>query len=190
MPTAIIKEENENFEKHEEKRALMLELAETIGQKETLKRLFEFAPESQANYWAVVDFNKPSSEKRLFIFSIKDNNFKKYLVAHGSRSGELYATEFSNVNGSHCSSLGIYKTKNIFRSGHHGDALIIKGLEPTNSNAEQRDIIIHKADYVASNFDGLGRSGRSLGCFAVTNEDIVEILAALRDGSYINAWHI
>jgi L,D-transpeptidase catalytic domain len=185
-----IKEANENFDKHTEKRALMLELAETIGQKEALNRMLEFAPESQANYWAIIDFNKPSSEERLFIFSIKDNNFKKYLVAHGSRSGELYATEFSNVNGSHCSSLGIYKTKNIFRSGHHGDALIIKGLEPTNSNAEQRDIIIHKADYVLSNFDGLGRSGRSLGCFAVTNNNIDEILSVLRDGSYINAWHI
>lgn len=174
---------------YDEKKNAILETAQTLGQHDALKRMFDFAPESRASHWAVVDFNKPSSEERFFIFNLNENSVKKYLVAHGKNSGELYATYFSNVNGSNKSSLGIYKTKYIFQSGSHGKALGLKGLEDTNSNAELREIIIHKADYVMADYKGTGRSGRSLGCFAVKPEVLNEVIEALRDGSYINAWH-
>lgn len=174
---------------YDDKKEAILNIAETIGQHSALKRLFDFAPESQANHWAVVDFNKPSSEERFFIFNLNEQSVKKYLVAHGKKSGELYATDFSNINGSNKSSLGIYRTKSVFQSGSHGKALGLKGLEDSNSNAELREIIIHKADYVASDYRGAGGSGRSLGCFAVKPEVLNEVVEALRDGSYINAWH-
>lgn len=166
----------------------ILAIAEEIGQKEALEKLFEFAPESQANYWATVDFNKSSNEKRFFIFDIKKNRVKSYLVAHGKNSGEEYATIFSNVNGSLCSSLGIYKTRYVFDSFNNGRALLIKGMEDTNSNAELREIIIHKADYVVPNYQGTGRAGRSHGCFVFHPTHVKEVIDNLRNGSYFNAW--
>ncbi len=47
---------------------------------------------------AVIDFSLPSSEKRLWIFDLaKGRLVLRELVAHGKNSGDLSATEFSNV---------------------------------------------------------------------------------------------
>jgi len=171
-----------------EPKDIALSKAADIGQDAPLQRLFEKYPQSKANYWAVVDFNKPSNEKRLFIFDLKNGAFKAYLVAHGKNSGELYATDFSNVNGSNKSSLGIYKTAETY-IGKHGNSLRIDGLENTNSNARDRDIVIHKADYAVPNYNATGRAGRSEGCFAVNPTVIAEVIEHLKKGSYLIACH-
>src|SRR5689334_21149301 len=111
---------------------IALNNAGEVGQEEQLRKLFEYANTSHANYWAVVDFNKPSSEERFYIFDLKEHSYKKFLVAHGKNSGEKYATVFSNTKGSYCSSLGIYKTKGTY-PGNHGESLIVDGLEDSNS---------------------------------------------------------
>jgi hypothetical protein len=165
-----------------------LELAAAEGQLNALKDMFERYPDSRANYWAVVDFNQPSSEERLFIFDLKSQSIKKFLVAHGKGSGFDIATKFSNVPGSNCSSLGIYKTLETY-IGKHGESLRIEGLDETNSNAKERAIVIHSADYVVPNYEGTGRAGRSDGCFAVNSENIDEVIQCLEGGSYLNAWH-
>ena len=165
-----------------------LNLAGDIGQKEQLKRLFKFAPASNANYWAVVDFNKPSSENRLFIFDLKGGHFKSYLVAHGKNSGDKYADKFSNEVGSNKSSLGIYKTLDVY-DGAHGRSLHLDGLEASNSNVKARFIVIHKADYVVPNYENTGRAGRSEGCLAINPLNIDEVINCLQGGSYILAWH-
>jgi len=166
---------------------IALSKAETIGQQEQLKKLFDQFPTSTANYWAVVDFNKPSNEKRLFIFNLRTGEYKAYLVAHGKNSGELYATKFSNTSGSNQSSLGIYKTAETY-DGKHGESLRIDGLESTNSNARQRLVVIHKADYVVPDYGGQGRAGRSDGCFAVNPAVVDEVIGNLKGGSYLVAW--
>lgn len=165
-----------------------LELANVLGQKNALEKLFTEFPTSKANFWATVDFNLSSSVERLFIFNLKGQSYRKFLVAHGNRSGAGFATDFSNVIGSHCSSLGIYKTLQTY-IGKHGESLRISGLEVTNSNAEERFIVIHSADYVVPNYNGLGRAGRSEGCFAVNPKVIDEVIDCLKDGSYLIAWH-
>jgi lysozyme family protein len=165
-----------------------LELADGLNQKNALEKLFNKYPISKANFWAVVDFNLSSSVERLFIFNLQGKSVKKFLVSHGSGSGYGFATTFSNVNGSHCSSLGIYKTLETY-IGIHGESLRIKGLESTNSNAAERYIVIHSAEYVVGNYNGLGRAGRSEGCFAVNPNDINEVINCLKDGSYLIAWH-
>lgn len=161
--------------------------ADELGQKQQLKQLLDKYQESSANYWAVIDFNKPSSEKRLFIFNLKNKSYNAYLVAHGKNSGELYATEFSNEIGSNKSSIGIYKTAETY-NGKHGVSLRMDGNDATNSNVRERAIVIHKADYVVPNYMGTGRAGRSEGCFAVHPTVIDEIIENLKNGSYINAW--
>lgn len=165
-----------------------LALAAELGQKVQLQKLFDYAAASKANFWAVVDFNKSSSLERLYIFNLKGQQVRKFLVAHGEGSGLGYAIVFSNVAGSHCSSLGTYKTLATY-IGAHGESLRIEGLEATNSNAHNRSIVIHSADYVVPDYKNTGRSGRSEGCFAVNPKDIKEVIECLRDGSHFMAWH-
>ena len=115
---------------------------------------------------SIVDFNKPSSEKRMWII---DLNAKKLLfntlVAHGKGSGDNYATSFSNISESNQSSLGFYVTANTYH-GKHGLSLKINGMDGAyNSNALNRAVVIHGASYVSHDFvKQHGRLGRSLGC--------------------------
>lgn len=180
MPTTI---STSNTDK-----AKALEIADGIGQKAPLQILFDRAPESKANFWAIVDFNKPSSEERLFIFDLMNQTYRAFLVAHGKNSGEKYATVFSNVNGSNCSSLGVYKTATTY-IGQHDLSLYLDGLDESNSYVRKRLIVIHKADYVVPNYKGTGRAGRSEGCFAVHPDYIDEVIISLKGGSYLLAWH-
>jgi hypothetical protein len=165
-----------------------IQLAEIDGQSDALESMFNRFPDSGVNYWAVVDFNQSSSVERLFIFDLNSRSVRKFLVAHGHNSGNEFATNFSNEIGSNCSSLGIYRTLDVY-IGKHGNSLRIEGLDATNSNADARHVVIHKADYVVPNYKGTGRAGRSDGCFAVNPDDIEEVIECLRDGSYLNAWH-
>lgn len=109
------------------------------------------------------------------------------MVAHGKNSGELYATKFSNEIGSNKSSIGIYEAAETY-IGKHDLSLRIDGKDATNSNARERAIVIHKADYVVPNYKGTDRAGRSEGCFVVNPTDIDEVIENLKNGSYINAW--
>src|SRR5664279_6554582 len=101
-----------------------LEVATAEGQLHALTSMFERFPGSDTNFWAVVDFNLPSSIERLFIFDLKSQSVRKFLVAHGHNSGFEFATIFSNELGSNCSSLGIYKTMETY-VGKHGESLRI-----------------------------------------------------------------
>lgn len=159
-----------------------LNLADEIGQRERLAELFEFDPTSKANYWAIVDYNKPRTEKRLFIFDLKNKKVNSYMVSHGKKSGDLYATEFSNTPESNKSCLGIFKTGTTY-IGKNGRSLKIDGLQKTNSNARARYIVIHEGKYVSDD-----NAGRSLGCFVVDPKYAREVIDNLKDGSYLLAW--
>ena len=126
-------------------RKLILDKANEVGQKDALEKMFLAFPESKANFWATIDFNKPSSEERLFIFDVRNNKYKKYIVTHGKGSGDLFAKKFSNTPNSLCSSLGIYKTGKEY-VGHNGRSLLINGIDSSNDNALQRKILIHSAE--------------------------------------------
>ncbi len=96
----------------------------------------------------LIDFSKPSTEKRLYVLDMKN---KKLLytsvVSHGKNSGGNYATSFSNKNGSYKSSLGFYLTENTYQ-GRNGYSLVLNGLEKgINDQAKQRAIVMHGAAY-------------------------------------------
>ncbi|HEX6915867.1 MAG TPA: murein L,D-transpeptidase catalytic domain family protein, partial [Chitinophagaceae bacterium] len=114
---------------------------------------------------SIVDFSQPSTKKRLYVIDVKERRLLfNTLVAHGRNSGELMAKRFSNTNESLQSSLGFYLTAEKYM-GKHGLSLRMDGLEKTNSNARQRAIVVHGANYVSEQFaKSRGFIGRSWGC--------------------------
>ncbi|MCS2688560.1 murein L,D-transpeptidase catalytic domain family protein [Bacteroides fragilis] len=127
----------------------------------------------------LIDFSKPSTEKRLYVLDMKN---KKLLytsvVSHGRNSGENYATSFSNKNGSYKSSLGFYLTENTYQ-GRNGYSLVLNGLEKgINDQAKQRAIVMHGAA-------SAGRLGRSLGCPALPQALAKPIIDTIKKGSVL-----
>ena len=135
----------------------------------------------------VIDFTKPSTEKRLFVIDLK---LKKILfisyVAHGRNSGEKYATSFSNREGSFKSSLGFYKTENTYY-GKTGYSLVLDGLERgINDKAKERAIVMHGATYAdPSTIRSCGRLGRSLGCPALPLAVSKKIIDTIKGGTLL-----
>ena len=120
----------------------------------------------------VVDLSKPSHEKRMWIVDVLTKTLLlNTWVAHGQGSGDDLASNFSNNDESHQSSLGFYLTDDVY-VGKHGRSLRLDGLdEGFNSAARSRDIVVHAAPYVSQQtIDQLGRLGRSFGCPAVSPE--------------------
>ncbi len=136
---------------------------------------------------AVIDFSLPSSEKRLWVFDLSRGDLVlKDLVAHGRNSGDASASSFSNREGSHQSSVGLFLASETYY-GKHGYSLRMDGLEPGfNDHARQRAIVIHGADYVADSWiEKYGRIGRSQGCPAVRQEVIQEVVDNLKGGQLV-----
>ncbi|SMB96419.1 hypothetical protein SAMN00120144_2751 [Hymenobacter roseosalivarius DSM 11622] len=126
----------------------------------------------------VVDFEKPSTEKRLWVLDLENKEVKFHtLVAHGRNSGENLTSTFSNENESNMSSLGFYVTQDEY-IGKHGRSLKLDGVdEGYNSNALARSVVMHGADYVSEEFvRQYGRLGRSLGCPALPMDQYAQII--------------
>jgi hypothetical protein len=133
----------------------------------------------------IIDYSKPSTEKRMFVIDLANKKLlHSSLVAHGRNSGENFARKFSNRSGSLQSSIGFFITSRTYY-GKHGYSLRLKGLEKgINDKAEKRTIVIHKADYVSSEFiRRYGRLGRSWGCPALSNQDSKEVIDLIKEGS-------
>lgn len=140
---------------------------------------------------AVIDFSKPSSEQRLWIFDLRRNTLLiEDFVAHGQNSGENFATAFSNTVGSYQSSLGLFRTQESY-FGRHGYSLRMDGLEPgVNDRARERAIVIHAADYVDPTWvERQGRIGRSQGCPAVRPEIARSVVDNLKGGQFMFSYY-
>jgi hypothetical protein len=135
----------------------------------------------------VIDFDLPSTEKRLWVFDLATNQtLFNTLVAHGHNTGENEATNFSNTNQSNMSSLGFYVTGDEYE-GKHGHSLHLNGMdEGFNTNAYSRSIVMHGADYVSEDFiKQFGRLGRSLGCPALPMDQYSQIIDAVTGGTVL-----
>lgn len=139
----------------------------------------------------LIDFSQSSNTKRLWIIDMATQTvLYNTLVAHGKNSGEEFATAFSNAQSSNKSSLGFYATGEIYR-GKHGESLRLDGLENgINSNARERAVVIHAADYVTEGFiKAHKRLGRSQGCPALPPSINKEVINLIKGQSCLFIYH-
>lgn len=133
------------------------------------------------------DLRLPSNLKRMWVY---DTHSKEILlhdyVTHGQGSGALFAKHFSNTQGSHQSSSGVFRVENHYY-GQHGYSLVLEGLEAgINDLAKQRHIVVHGADYVSESFiKKYGRLGRSWGCPAVSLATLEKFKSLIEPGDLL-----
>jgi hypothetical protein len=138
----------------------------------------------------IVDFSVASRCPRFHILDVATGFSQSLLVTHGRGSDpdhQGWLQRFSNTPGSAASSSGAYVTGDRY-TGKHGASRRLVGLDPENSNAEKRAIVIHAASYVSTGMAAeRGKIGRSEGCFAVAQSDIAMVLEQLGSGRMIYA---
>lgn len=140
---------------------------------------------------AVIDYSRPSTEKRLWVFDLEQTRLlHAEHVAHGQGSGENMTRAFSNRDGSHQTSLGLFTTAETYVGGN-GYSLRMDGLEPGfNDKARDRLIVMHGAPYVnPAAAQKQGRLGRSHGCPAVRPEVAREVIDELKQGQMVFAYY-
>jgi hypothetical protein len=151
-----------------------------------MKKLNSSGKLLNSNIVTIADYSQSSNKKRLYVIDLKNKKvlFNTY-VAHGRNTGEEYATNFSNKEGSYKSSLGFYVTEKPITGQHTGYSLLLSGVEKGfNDNALKREIIIHAADYATENFiKKYGRLGRSYGCPALPPEQNKPIIEVIKGGT-------
>jgi hypothetical protein len=138
----------------------------------------------------IVDFSRPSNAPRFFVIDMANGETTRHLVAHGRGSDPAHTgwvQKLSNVPGSHASSAGAYVTGDAYQ-GAHGRSMRLEGLDPLNSNAEARAIVVHAAWYVSPDMArNTGMIGRSEGCFAMSNSSRDAVMERLGAGRLIYA---
>lgn len=148
-------------------------------------------PVAKPKLLTVIDYSRPSTEPRLWVLDRATGTvLRKELVAHGQGTGDNYATAFSNDEGSHQSSLGLFLTEDTYE-GNNGYSLRLRGLEPgVNDRAEERAIVIHGAPYVSAEYARQhGRLGRSWGCPALSQEVAHQVIDKIQGGSLVFAYY-
>jgi hypothetical protein len=135
----------------------------------------------------VIDYSLPSTQPRLWVLDLHRGKVLYHeLVAHGSGSGDNYATRFSNNLNSRQTSLGLFLTGGTYQGGN-GYSLKLRGLDRgLNDRAEERHIVMHGAWYVsAEHARRQGRIGRSWGCPALSEKVAPEVIDLIKGGSFL-----
>ena len=146
------------------------------------KDAYQFVKSNRMNedFCFLLDFSQHSGYKRFYVWDFNHNKIThKFLVSHGAGKNTWSGTEtkdkpsFSNVDGSHLSSLGKYK---IGERGWSNWGIHIKylmhGLEETNSNALKRVIVLHSWEAVSDAEIFPKGTPEGWGCPAVSNQSM------------------
>ena len=138
----------------------------------------------------IADFGVHSANKRFHFANLEDGTVRSFFVTHGSGSDpdhDGWLDSYSNIEGSLMTSRGAYVTWEWYK-GRFGTSVRLGGLDPSNSNAFPRAIVMHSADYATqAHVDRWGRLGRSNGCFAMGPDDFREALWHLSGGRLLYA---
>ncbi len=123
-----------------------LELARLTDHANDIKAFTFSNPEYNSRIAFLVDMKIKSGKNRFFVYDLEHGQIiDQGLVAHGKGSetgikGDIL--QFSNMPESNCTSLGRYSVGKSYK-GIFGKAFRLAGLDPTNSNAMKRAIVLH-----------------------------------------------
>jgi hypothetical protein len=138
----------------------------------------------------IADFSRPSWEPRLHFANLENGTVRSFLLAHGKGSDASHTgwlQNFSSQYGSLATSRGAYLTCEWY-TGKYGTSIRLVGLDPDNSTALERMIVMHSAWYVDPGMiPKWGKIGRSDGCFAMSPADFNEALWHLSGGRLLFA---
>jgi hypothetical protein len=143
-----------------------------------------------ADVIGIADFNRASRDPRFYIVDLRSGFVTQHLVAHGRGSDPAHSgwlEMFSNDIGSYATSEGAYLTGEAY-TGKYGYSLRLAGLDPSNSNARAREIVVHTAWYAEPRMaEAFGKLGRSEGCFALPGISHAEAMTRLGSGRFLYA---
>jgi hypothetical protein len=157
-------------------------IASTLKTKQKAAEALAYCKAKKMNtgFCVLIDMSLHSGLKRFFVWDfLKDTVAHSFLVGHGccdnawSADRSKDTPKFSNVDGSHCSSLGKYK---LGERGYSDWGIRIKylmhGLEASNSNALARCIVFHSWDQVSDQEVYPGGTPEGWGCPTVSNNSM------------------
>lgn len=138
-------------------------------------------------FFAMIDYTKPSREKRMFLVNRITGEVDSMAVAHGRyKSGYVrrftkknhnsvrWAKYFSNQPGSNAPSSGFYLAGQQYY-GKWGRSMVLNGLESSNNNACERAVVVHAHKMVSDN----KVYTMSSGCPMVSKDNINKVVDAL-----------
>ena len=129
------------------------------------------------DFCILIDLGTHSGRKRFFVYDFaKKQITHSFLVSHGCCNyiwGQDFSKDkpgFSNVDNSHCSSIGKFK---IGERGYSNWGINVKylmyGLESTNSNALKRVIVFHSWEKISDEEVYPSGTPEGWGCPAISN---------------------
>lgn len=139
----------------------------------------------------LVNFNKPSNQKRLWVINLKSDRVDYHTyVAQGKNTGLKIAKYFSNSPNTYKSSIGVYITGKPYY-GVEGYSLRLHGLDQGfNNNVFKRNIVMHPAWYVSQSFiQHHGYAGRTHGCFGINRNIATSLINTIKDGTVMVAYY-
>lgn len=146
----------------------------------TTKHIEAFAFCKQQKYcedfYFLIDLSLHSGKNRFYVYDFKTKKIvAQNLVTHGScdafeiNDTKYEKVKFSNQDDSHCSSMGKYKVGKRDRSSWGVKIKYwLEGLEASNSNAQNRVVVLHSWDAIANTEIYPKYSPLSWGCPAVS----------------------
>jgi len=140
------------------------------------------ANKMDTSFCILIDMKRHSGKYRFFVWDFKtDTILERGLCSHGDCGGiDIPKGEkmpyFTNQPNSHCSSLGKYKigTRGVSNFGI-GINYKLHGLEPTNSNAFKRIIVLHSFDNLENEEIYPRECVESWGCPTISNQLLASI---------------
>jgi hypothetical protein len=127
-------------------------------------------------YAFIINMGMRSGLKRFFIVNLRYMCVENSgLVTHGRGDEKIYTgtRQYSNREGSNCTSLGKYKVGKAYQ-GFFGLAFALDGLEPSNNRAKDRKIVLHSMHCIPET-PGENPICLSEGCPAVSDAFLPEI---------------
>ena len=138
----------------------------------------------------IADFGLHSASERFHFVDLDNERVESFFVTHGTGSDsehDGWLKRYSNIEGSEATSRGAYMTRSWYK-GRYGTSIRLDGLDPTNSNALPRAIVMHPAEYARpEHISRWGRLGRSNGCFALGPDQFARVLLHLSGGRLLYA---